>query len=58
VSRRAERSLAVFFSRQGSADGDTSALIYLNRCSDYFFLLALFLADVRDLAVSPAPEKA
>jgi cob(I)alamin adenosyltransferase len=58
VCRRAERSLAVFFSRQGSADGDTSALIYLNRCSDYFFLLALFLADVRDLAVSPAPEKA
>jgi len=54
VCRRAERSLAMFFAKQGSADGDTSALVYLNRCSDYFYLLALSLADSRDLATSPA----
>jgi cob(I)alamin adenosyltransferase len=50
VCRRAERTLTRFFAQQGSADGDISALVYLNRCSDYFFLLALSLADTRDLA--------
>ncbi|MBU1243006.1 cob(I)yrinic acid a,c-diamide adenosyltransferase [Myxococcota bacterium] len=50
VCRRAERSMTLFFARSGSADGDTSALVYLNRCSDYFFLLALSLATTRDYA--------
>ena len=55
VCRRAERSLSFFFVNLGSADGDVSALVYLNRCSDYFFLLALSLADMRELANSPSP---
>jgi len=52
VCRRAERSLTLFFARSGSADGDTSSLVYLNRCSDYFFLLALSLASSRDYAAA------
>ncbi len=50
VCRRAERRVARFLSVQATADGDTSILVYLNRLSDYFFALALFLADTRDLA--------
>lgn len=50
VCRRAERQVALFLSTQGTADGDTSILVYLNRLSDYFFVLALFLADSRDCA--------
>jgi len=56
VCRRAERRLAAFFARQGSADGDTSALVFLNRCSDYFFVLALSLATKLDYAV-PTPAR-
>jgi len=56
VCRRAERRLAAFFARQGSADGDTSALVFLNRCSDYFFILALSLATKLDYAV-PTPAR-
>jgi cob(I)alamin adenosyltransferase len=56
VCRRAERQVAWFFARQGSADGDTSALVFLNRCSDYFFVLALSLATKLDYA-NPTPAR-
>lgn len=56
VCRRAERQVALCFARQGSADGDTSALVFLNRCSDYFFVLALSLATKLDYA-SPTPAR-
>lgn len=50
VCRRAERRVAQLLASQGTADGDTSVLVYLNRLSDYFFALALFLAETRDFA--------
>lgn len=56
VCRRAERQVAAFFSRQGSPDGDTTALVFLNRCSDYFFVLALSLATKLDYA-NPTPAR-
>jgi len=51
VCRRAERQVLLFLQEQGTADGDTSVLVYLNRLSDYCFVLALFLAKTRDFAV-------
>lgn len=51
VCRRAERCVTVLLNTQKTADGDTSILVYLNRLSDYFFVLALYLAQTVDFAI-------
>jgi cob(I)alamin adenosyltransferase len=40
ICRRAERRIVSFFNKISSPDGDLSMLKYLNRLSDYLFLLA------------------
>ena len=50
VCRRAERRVVRFLSEQGTIDGDTSVLKYLNRLSDYLFMLARGTETVRTYA--------
>ncbi len=50
VCRRAERRVGRFLSEQGTIDGDTSILKYLNRLSDYLFILARHTETTRTYA--------
>ncbi|MBU1239005.1 cob(I)yrinic acid a,c-diamide adenosyltransferase [Myxococcota bacterium] len=47
VCRRAERRVVGLLEREGTLDGDVSMVVYLNRLSDYLFLLARSLDTER-----------
>ncbi len=50
VCRRAERRVVAVLEREQSLDGDVSMVVYLNRLSDYLFLLARALDTDRRYA--------
>ncbi len=53
VCRRTERAVVALYHECPTPDGDNSLLVYLNRLSDWFFLVALKLGSQRDPALTP-----
>jgi cob(I)alamin adenosyltransferase len=47
LCRKSERRVVALFEKEGTLDGDTSILNYLNRLSDFLFLLARKTESVR-----------